>query len=348
MTQRPRVGNCVNSAAVAPNQTTIGGLQAYATLPGADWEYGIENQTTSTRPLIGALSIDPKVSVGVGRLVGLGIEVINATAPLYDGGTVFCWRAPEPVTQPETFFLQNAAGTAAPFTGQVFRYPPQNIAQAQLYTGTESWKAKHGAYMVATFTDFENPARIVSYGQPVLIRSQETEDSTYNLPGDGTAIVEPPVVNETDLWVPNFVPGVIVPTKFGFPGNKLYPINSMGMIFSGLQREAALTLKMTYYYESLPSLAQPEILTLAHPTTRYDAIVLKLLAEAMRSLPVAVMSKENAEGDWWDRVLQAVQMVAPGVMAMIPGGEVLSPGVFAAITSLRSYRNETNKRLASV
>jgi len=221
------------------------------------------------------------------------------------------------------------------------------VAEAQLYTGTESWEAKHGSYMVGTFTDFENRAKMVSYAQPMLLRAEEVEDSTYNLPGDGTAVIDPPIVNESEIWVPNYIGGIINTTYYGHPGNKIYPINSMGMIFTGLAKEASLTMKMTYYYESLPSLAQPEILTLARPTTRYDALVLKLLAEAMRSLPVAVMSKENAEGDWWDRVLQAVQMVAPGVMAMIPGGEILSPGVFAAITSLRSFRNDTNKRVGS-
>jgi len=337
--ERERVNN--NIFVTSGNTCDIGGLQAYATLPGGDFTYGAENTlATGTVPLIGSLGIKESVSVGVGRLCGIGVEVINSTAPLYQSGLVYCWRAPEPVSDPQTWYQSASSGTTPnivylqnAFTGQVFRHPPRNIAEAQLYTGVESWHAKEGSYMVGTFNDFDNEPKMVSYEQPIIINSQDVEDHTYSI------LDTLPVPNETAVWVPDAIQSLSVPGQFGLPGMKVYPINEMGMIFVGLTKETTLTMKLTYYYESFPSLAQTDILTLAKPSTRYDPLVLKLLAETMRTLPVAVMSKENAEGDWWDRVLEAVQIIAPGVMAMIPGGEVLAPGVLSAITSLRSFRN---------
>jgi len=335
-----RVNN--NTFDIAPNTCVIGGLQAYATNSGVDFTYGADNAIdTGTVPLIGLLEVEPDISVGVGRLIGIGVEVVNTTASLYQSGMVYSWRAPEPQNDPETWY-QSASSSTTPsivylqnaFDAEIYRHPPANIASAQLYTGYEKWHAKEGSYMVGTFNDFENPAKMVSYQQPVIIQNQDQEDHTWNPShSDGAT-------NETMVWVPIAVPGTVVTSQFGLPANKIYPINQMGMIFTGLTKETTLTMMMTYYYESFPSLAQSNILTLARPSTRYDALALKLLAETMRTLPVAVMSKENAEGDWWDRVLQAVQLVAPGVMAMLPGGEVLSPGVLAAVTSLRAFRND--------
>jgi len=333
-----RVNN--NSYVTSGDTTVIGGLMAYATNHGVDFTYGTENGPTGTVPRIGALEIDEEISVGVGRIIGLGIEVINMTAPLYKSGLCYLWRAPEPNNDPETWYQTASSGTTPnivylqnAFSAQILRHPPRNIAEAQLYTGTASWEAQEGGYMVATFHDFENPARMVSYEQPIIINAQDIEDHTYTALGGGTP-------NETKVWIPDAIAGVDTPTQFGLPANRIYPLNQMGMIFVGLTKQSALTLRMTYYYESFPSLAQTAILTLARPSTRYDSLVLDLLAKTMRTLPVAVKCKENAEGDWWDRVLQAVQLVAPGIMAMIPGGEMFSPGAFAAVTALRKFRNE--------
>jgi len=89
--ERERVNN--NIFVTSGNTCDIGGLQAYATLPGGDFTYGAENTlATGTVPLIGSLGIKESVSVGVGRLCGIGVEVINSTAPLYQSGLVYCWR----------------------------------------------------------------------------------------------------------------------------------------------------------------------------------------------------------------------------------------------------------------
>lgn len=333
MREEIRSNNVIDYTSAA-SQSFIGGLQAYATQPGADFVYGSNNPTTGTAPLIGELLLDPKYSIGVGRVVGIGIEIVNTTATLYKNGQIFCWRAPEPVVHPTTWNYRTPGGAETDvfsMTAQVFRYPPANTAQAQLYTGTVDWEAMHGAYMVGTFTDFENPAQMVGYTEPILLAVDSAEDMTY-VPGDNTT------VNETQAWVPTPILSPTLSGVYSAPGCKLYPYNQMGMILTGLTAQSTFTMKLVVYYESFPSLAEPEILLLANPSAKYDPRVLEMLSRVMRSLPVAVPSKENAEGDWWDRVLEALQVVSPAALSLF-GGEVLAPGAVAALQGLRNYRN---------
>lgn len=337
--QHDRVNNTLIEAS---NIATahIGGLQAYGAPIGSTFVYGSDDPASGNFPIINSLQLDAEMSQGVGRVVGLGIEATNTSAQLFQQGHVYCWRAPEPALQPATYSYERAPDSPSPaipvasfpFTGQVYRYPPGNVAQAQYYTGTADWKAVEGAYMVGTFHDFENPAQMVNYTQPMLIDVINGEDKTYNEPGTFGS-------NTSSVWVPTTVSGGTAhPTYHGHPGTKIYPLNQMGMIFSGLGYESTLDVELVIYYESFPSLAQASILTLANPSTPYNERVLKLLAAVMRSMPVATMQKNNASGDWWDKILEALQFVAPGVLTAF-GGEILAPGAFSALTAIRSYRN---------
>jgi len=239
-------------------------------------------------------------------------------------------EVPAPLGKRDSSSMANPV-SVYPCTAQIFRYPPQNPAQSLYYTGTVDWEAKEGAYMVGTFNDFENPAKMVDYTQPMMLGVNNVEDTTtdYN---------ESFALDETSVWAPQMLQDGSTPPYSYWPAVKLYPLNQMGMIFTGLTIQSTLTIKMKVYYESFPSLAQKEILTLARPSTKYDPVVLELVAAVMRSLPSAVAARENAEGDWWDRVLKAIQIVAPVTLGLF-GLEALAPAAYTALQGMRAIRN---------
>jgi hypothetical protein len=102
MKEQQRSGNTIRVNTIG-SQSYIGGLQAYATLPGTDFSYGSNNPVSGTVPLLAEMQLAPNVTQGVGRVVGIGIELVNTTAQLYINGQVYCWRAPEPMLSPTTW-----------------------------------------------------------------------------------------------------------------------------------------------------------------------------------------------------------------------------------------------------
>lgn len=326
----------VNSVFYGPTEspTYIGGVQAYAVPAGANFGY-TDNGSTGLAPLLGSLCLDPSYTVGVGRVIGCGLEIVNTTAEIYRSGMIYAWRAPEPNSEPALWYQQEPApGTPSlnadvPFVGQPFRHPPKNAAECQLYVGTTAWAAKEGAYSVSTFHDFENPATSVQYTQPIMPQDANVEDREYS-------IDTPTDYNTSSVYITTpFQTGGDLTGRLAI---KILPINQNGFILTGLTSQSTFTLRWNVFYESFPSIAQANILTLAKPSTRYDPKVLQLLAMISRSLPVAVYSRDNAEGDWWDRVLQAIQVLAPAVLSVTGFGS-LTPAVEGLLEGVRMSRN---------
>jgi len=75
------------------NLFPIGGVTAYSVLSGAN-TYGDSAGTTS--PYDVTLGLESSYLNGACRIVGMGIEVDNTTAPLYKQGEVFAYRSPVP------------------------------------------------------------------------------------------------------------------------------------------------------------------------------------------------------------------------------------------------------------
>jgi len=313
MSEYNRVNNVLSTAPIG-EERPIGGLQAYATASGTPFAYG-PNGAGDAIPEIGVLELPPEYTPGVGRIVGLGIELINETAALYVDGDIICWRAPEPHIQNELLYQadQSEPPIIYPFnprSSQFFRYPPRDGKQALIYDGTTQWKAKDGSYMVATFNDFQNPANMVGYTGPAMIFTGDKEDNV-------TTYAMAETLNTTNVWTAS---PIHVPPVSGLqqemnvsPAVKLHPINQMGMILTGLAPETTLQLKLNVYYESFPSIAQFDILNLARPSCPYDPVALAYLSKVTAQMPVAVMSAHNASGSWWREILRMLSAVAPAV-----------------------------------
>jgi len=316
MEKRARVNNVMDYSPTG-DIIPIGGVQAYACSPGTPFTYGDGNLPGSDIPEIAHLEIPTTHSVGEGRLIGCGIEVLNETSLLYVDGDLVAWRAPEPNVQQGLFYKadQSAEPTVYPLdpkTVQFYRYPPATPSQALTYDASEEWKAKDGAYMVCTFNDFENPAMLVGYTSPALISNETAEDIT-------TTYQDVATLNKTDIWTAatiHALAGELQPVDV-MPGTKLYPINQCGFILSGLNAQSELMLKFNFTYETFPSIAQLEILDLAKPSSPYDPVALEYLSRVTARMPVAVLASKNASGDWWREVLKMLSAVAPSVGALL-------------------------------
>lgn len=320
----------VNNLLIAPsgNKTLVGGVQSFATPTNGKLDFD-EATPTGMSPHLGSLVIESDYSSGVGRLISIGVEVINTTAALTAQGTVTCWRAPEPHLEPSSFCFSSPDGsvekrTSTAYSGQMYRYPPIDTASALLYESTQ-WRAVDGCYMIAQFHD-DNPPQAVNYIQPYFEFTSGTEDATY----DRVLLND----NVTPLWVPELTP-YVDPTSgleyFGAPGIKTYPINQMGAMFTGLSVNTTLTMNVIYYYENFPSLANKKLLALAQPASPHDPIAMEYMQRIARQMPVAVPFAENPAGEYFAIVLDALSGAAVAIGAAT-GQPLLGAAAGAALT----------------
>lgn len=294
--------NNVITTTVDPGPESIGGVQAWATNSHVDFAFGGSAGPNPPIPLIGTLEIAPEISQGAGRLVGFGIEAVNTTADIYKQGLVTNWRAPEPYGEASTFsWPSGVLGNDRSLSCAEMRYPPQNSASALLYKGAKQWDACDGSYMIGTFLADENPPVMVNYTQPYFTVAGTEEDQTTVEGVVGS-------LNTTEIWIPDTVSTAGL--ERAQPAMKIYPINQMGMIFTGLSQQTTVTIRFTYFYESFPSITQNQVVTLARDNTPYDRIALSYLTAVYRRMPVAVPVKENFDGEWWANVVEWLGTVA--------------------------------------
>lgn len=244
----------------------------------------------------------PKLS-GPSRCLSVWVEVINNTAPLYQQGTVTCWRQPQPGLADATTWNVVAADTSAPtpliqgaWSTIIAPAPPNSVAEAMLLQGTRQWHAKEGCMFYTTPSQDELP----------IIQNQALASVYYeDSPTDAT------------LYGPSYV-------SSGFAGQSLTlntctfrqtyrsPFNMSGVFFTGLSPQTTLTVNVRTYLEIFPSQLTNPLTPLAQPSAPYDEVCLRLISEIMKEMPPGVMLCENGLGDWLSDIVGKVSsFVAP-------------------------------------
>jgi len=248
------------------------------------------------------------------RLIAMGLEVVNTTAELYKQGTVTCYRSPARAEAGDGYYddekkvdpvLEQRAKMQCIYVGE----PPVDPEHAMLYPDSLQWEAKHGVYMPVTLNGVENPIR-----HPVPL---ETVVTPTPLGVDATTYVCQPLVDNVHG---NAIPQV----------QKVFPINTAGIFFTGLSEQTTLTLRIKAYFEIAPTSSSGEVLQCATPSAGYDAKALQLYSLLSQKMPIATWSENNANGDWFKSVLSAIRMVADPIMAgigkLVPVGGMYSRG----------------------
>lgn len=244
------------------------------------------------------LSYPNPMQAGKGRLIGMGVEWINTTAPINRSGTLYCWR--QPGTQDNVESVQYLTGAVVSRVGSVKRTstPALNVASVMNIPGTRSWAAEEGCYMVVPFAA-DNPPLYPTTTAP-LFNSQP-------------ALV-PIQVRNANINAP-VVTGTATAASTSY---RLVPIDTIGMVMTGTGPLFKSTVNVIWYYEEFPD-EQSDVLTLATPSCEYDSTALQLYCSVMNTLPVGVPSSWNAAGDWWWEVVSAIKDHAKTLGGLLGG-----------------------------
>lgn len=242
------------------------------------------------------------------RIIGLGIEVINTTAEMYKQGTVTAYQMPN---RPETANCYyddekkiEAIEVRADVSSTYVRAPPITSATAIKFPNALQWEAKEGAYMVVGLDSDNN-------GFHRAIPSQMLICGAVGGSGCGSTIA-------------------LVHTDHAKPYNILpCNINTGGIMLTGLSNSTTLTVKYKLYVELAPGPLHADV-TLATPSAALDYKALELYSQITQRMPVATMSKNNANGDWFKAILRTIRNVLDPVAQLV--GKVV-PGVGKAYTT---------------
>lgn len=272
----------------------------------------------------GGLSMPTGYLGGTGRLIGMGLEVINETAEVYQQGNVVTFRSQQ--TEPELvtwYDLQNDVddSVAQCFSAMTVQCPPTDSASAMLLPGSRSWEAANGCYMVVPFQGDNKPTMPQPVGIILPVDTVEFQAGE----------------NNADLAVYTTVPNNFV--EGGLKFMKTAPINMVGAIFENLSPQTALQLNVVWYYENFP-VASSDLISLAKPSCSKDSVALQAYAEVLNSLPIAVPSSWNSAGDWFADVVDAVKNYGSKVGEMIGGAPGLAIG--EAASTLAGWAQDRN------
>lgn len=283
-----------NALTLPPGPPTplIPGVALYAVSPGSSINYTVPPDEGLTYP--------NAMQQGKGRLIGMGLELVNVTAPIHRSGTIYCWRLPGMQEQVEVAQYLTGAVVSRVAGYRRVTTPPQTVAAAMLLPGTRSWAAEEGAYIVCAMEE-DNPPLYPTNNSP-LMRNNPT---LALIPG---SINTDQVITGTGANNARY--------------NRLTPFNISGITITGNTVDTRYTLNVVWFYEEFPD-EQSDIVTLATPSCEYDPVALELYTKVLNTLPVAVPSSWNAAGEWWWDVVSAIREHASTVGGLIGG----APGV---------------------
>jgi hypothetical protein len=279
--------------------------------------------TTSTNNFCGHLEgIADELTDGY-RVVGIGFEVHDTTAVLNKQGLCTVYRVPESAT-PQ---YMNYCDSNVPYGnfaegGEVVRFnnPPSNPAQALAFLGTRQWEAKEGAYIVCPMSNAANPFKqFMSTGHYISGADRRTLKVTQAIAGPSG-------------------------TQHKFPRNILLPYSQCGVMLTGLAFEASITVNLTMYIERAPSSHNSwDLARMARQSAPYDPVALAIYSEALSSLPVGVMVKENGLGDWFMDVVNKITSFATPMLGMIPHPLAQAGSQVSRVVNQMTAKNELQK-----
>lgn len=294
----------------------VGGLSVAAGPQGATlWPTLVS--LGGTLPTAGATytGINPSSYIrGNCRLIAAGFEVINTTNATSVQGQVTAWRQPNAETPTQ---LRANYATTPPTSVNICpstqRFPPANIASAQLLFGTRSWAASEGGYSVLRQSTMDNAATVPMNRDRWFLGSDPYSGySTY-------------------VWY-NATPGANGdPTMTSRALDIAPPFDQSGLHFTGLSYTTTLTINVRWFIERMPGPQESDLVVLATPSSAYDPMALELYAKCMRDMPPAVMLKENPLGEWFKAALGQVSKYAPTIGSVVgnfvPGAAAIGSAV---------------------
>jgi len=316
------------------------GFNAIVNAAGADW---FNTPAGATLTNDSALSVPSKFMGGHSRLVSAGFEAVNTTSALYKGGSLTVYRAPSTVEHTHLTSQSNIPTTTpTPFFTQVpvesVSLPPTTQLEAATYTDSRTWSAEDGCYVIVPQSDTENPFRSLLPSDVLITKALDTASVQANKLALNTTFAFSTVQATTGLT-----------SNHCGSGSHALPFECAGAILSGLNPNSTIQLTVRYYFERIPSTAEPDLLAMAQVPPAFDGVALEIFSRCLSAMPVGVPQNENPLGEWFSSVLDAVASVAPRVGGAITGlgNAITGIGTGAASSSssnATAQRNMNNQQ----
>ena len=281
----------------------------------------------------------PKLSMGNygSRLLGCGIEIRYTGSDLNNGGNLYGEMYPQYPCENITFTSNTRVG--ANWTNTCIgsyvpmKKPPRDVGYITTDPRHKSWRVTEGAFMTLRVGDPGQAPHmpIVQFplltqgGFPVDIPADPTNLQFAQANGsnvwdpNGTALpysyVIPTPQNNFTLTVPPSLTGA---TRNGPIKSVIHSPQELGMIIgTGLHPDATLSLRVNWFIQNIPDVSETDFMSISKMPPFRNEIVFELCSRILQSLPIMVVLAENEGGTWWDRILNAISMVAPA-LGMIP------------------------------
>jgi hypothetical protein len=284
-------GNVLRPPAAARNQ--LSRLPSVAVYRGNDGNsLGPFNASDvgNVQPI--GLGLPDTYTLGVGRLIGMGLEYYDSTNALSRQGTVRCFRQPTNSFEAKSHaeYISNTLVNPPLYGGTtaiLMRRPPATPAEANLLQGTCGWKAEDGFYMVCTPIEANLPAKTVDDTQPIIFSGDfMTGPRNFAAPAS--------VISGSTATVPAAGGQALTPGGIF----NLVPFNMSGAIFTGLHPAHTGLLRVRYIYERFPSPDEADISLIAQPCAVYEPDYEYIFTMMIRQMPVAMQVSANGLGEW--------------------------------------------------
>jgi len=269
------------------------------------------------------------------RIVGESFEVIDESPEIYQQGSVTCYRYPLDVT-PQNIMIQGTELAHSRWTIDGFdtasniqirqllncnslKAPPINTASAVLIPGTETWKAREGAYVVGTQYANEVPFRTMDSTR--IIFTGYSPQTSPNWGSEGYySLVDTQATSQT-YQAGNSIVGTLDPELL--VQNAVFPFNMSGAYFTGLSAQyAVLRLRYRTYVEVLTDPADNVLSPLSSPTLPFNQELVEFCMKIIAEEPSGVPQTWNPAGEKWKSILHKIGEVAE---SLGPALDAISP-----------------------
>lgn len=305
--------NCTASFAAATGPISV--LRCAKGATGTFDSCGLPYLASGLNTLVGTLALTPDIQTP-SRIIGLGLEVHDTTAPINRQGSISINHVPGSFIQDagRNAYIQTLAGN-----GNVAIKACQGPAlpncrdHAALLPGFVEWEAAKGAYVTG---------RLVTPQMPRCLQVvQGGTNASYSSCQNHGIITQGYIMNGSESWaVPFLVGGVATPQAFA---TSAYPSFWSGfqpfqIWITGVAATSTFKLVLRTIVEYFPESSDLALLPNAIAPVPMDSEALLEYHRARSVLPAAVPVALNAKGDWWRMVRRALAVGTRVAGAAIP------------------------------
>jgi hypothetical protein len=228
---------------------------------------------------------------GAARVVAIGFEVHNTSAPLYRGGSVCCYRMPSGLSR-EMHYFSDINGVPVVYGHDQFiesYQPPPTLNLANRIPNSKTWEAKDGAYVTGTFGVDGNDLQPPQFGRRIFVGHADNVSP-------GTIYMASSIVNRLTF----------APTA----------LDLAGAYFTNIPKEGTLRVNIVRYLEVSP-IPSSTTISAATRAAQYDDLALSSYFKMKNYFPCGVPVGYNAGGDWWKMATNIFRSVADKIPGLV-------------------------------